>query len=77
MKTIRQDTRRFINLNTKELKLIDGGSLLSFLDSCVETAWAGIKGAGAWGIAVVWFVWETVTNPIESYDSFMSGWNAR
>ena len=77
MRTIKLNSGQFVKLSTEELKQINGGSILSFLDSCVEMITGGIKTLGGWGAAVVWFVWETLTNPIESYDSFMSGWNAR
>ena len=77
MKTIKKGGIQLVELNPEELKRIDGGSILSFLDSCAEMALNGIKTLGIWGAAVGWFVWETLTNPIESYDSFMSGWNAR
>jgi hypothetical protein len=77
MMTIEQNTCKFVKMNVKELKQIDGGSILSFIDSCTEAAISGAKGIGLWGAAVGWFVWETLTNPIESYNSFMSGWNAR
>jgi len=77
MKTNNVDIIQLIELNAKELNQINGGSILSFLDSCVAMATNGIKSFGLWGVAVGWFVWETLTNPIESYNSFMSGWNAK
>ena len=77
MKTNKVGKIKLIELNAKELNQINGGSILSFLDSCVAMATNGIKSLGLWGAAVGWFVWETLTNPIESYDSFMKGWNAR
>ena len=69
MKTKKADQIQLIELNTGELKQIDGGGLLS----AIKTAAAA---GSIWALAAIFIFEETVTSPMASYDAFMRGWDA-